>query len=95
MEKKKITPFIMVLIVFSAILLVSLTAYCLSKILAANIEGYIEGVPEKSSKGKVILTSRGCCYWAEDVTVYILDENDNKIVIIEDMVIANGIKNRR
>ena len=39
-------------------------------------------VPEKSEKGKVILASRGCCYWAEDVTVYMLDENGNNTTLI-------------
>lgn len=44
-------------------------------------------VPTESTTGKVILASRGCCFWAEDVTVSLLDEYGNKTVIIyEDSV---------
>lgn len=39
-------------------------------------------IPTESLSGKIILTSRGCCFWAEDVTVSILDEYGNNTVII-------------
>lgn len=41
-------------------------------------------IPTESSPGKIILTSRGCCFWAEDVTVSLLDGNGNKTVIISE-----------
>lgn len=41
-------------------------------------------IPEKSAPNKVILTSRGCCFWAENVIVYILDKNGNKVILIEE-----------
>jgi len=41
-------------------------------------------IPTESSPGKIILTSRGCCFWAEDVTVSFLDGYGNKAVIISE-----------
>ena len=41
-------------------------------------------VPEKSSQGKVTLTSRGCCFWATNVTVSLLDKNEAKTVLISE-----------
>ena len=39
-------------------------------------------IPTKSSAGSVVLTSRGCCFWAEEVTVYILDDSGSKATLI-------------
>ena len=39
-------------------------------------------VPEKSSPGKIVLASRGCCFRASDTTVSLLDENGNRNILI-------------
>lgn len=41
-------------------------------------------VPEKSEHDKVILTSRGCCFWATDATVSLLDENGSRTELISE-----------
>jgi len=41
-------------------------------------------IPLVSAPGKLRLTSDGCCFTATDATVYILDENDSKTVLIEE-----------
>jgi len=40
-------------------------------------------IPEISSQGKVTLTSDGCCFWTSDTTVFLLDSDGNKSVLIE------------
>lgn len=41
-------------------------------------------IPTKSSPEKIILSSRGCCFWATDVTVSLLDGYGNKTIIISE-----------
>lgn len=80
MEKKKIKVLVFVLIILSAL------AVCYVFWLGED-EWQLPKVPEKSSKGKIILASEGCCYWAEDVTVYILTEDGNKTVLISEKTV--------
>ena len=72
--KKRTTVFIVVMLIALSIA----TIYHFTNIYLIDVER----VPGKSQKGKVVLTSRGCCFFAKDVTVYLIDENGNKIVLI-------------
>lgn len=41
-------------------------------------------VPNNSSKNKVILTSRGCCFYVTDATVLLIDESGSETVLISE-----------
>jgi len=73
-----------VIIIISTILAVILACFgFLAMIVWLDVDTPPK-IPQNSEKGKVILTSRGCCFWAEDVTVYVLDEHGNKTVLISE-----------
>ena len=72
--------------VFIGILLF-IIVYCIIGFLFINwldIEPLNPIVPKNSSPGKIILASRGCCFWATDVTVSLLDGNGNNTILISE-----------
>lgn len=44
-------------------------------------------VPQESSPGKLILTSRGCCFWATDAVVSFIDASGKETVLISEKTV--------
>ena len=44
-------------------------------------------VPKESEQGKVVLTSLGCCFWATDAVVSLVDASGNKTDLISEKTV--------
>ena len=76
MTKKKI-------VVVGCIALFIIVIYVSCSLFIAWLdEPLFPDIPERSSRDKVIVTSNGCCFWATDLTVSLLDTEENRTVII-------------
>ena len=76
MKKKRIIA-IGCVVSFIAILIVGVHSF----LVWANEPMHPE-IPENSSQNKIVLTSRGCCFWTTDTTVSLLDERGNRDTLI-------------
>ena len=76
MKKKRIIAIGRV-VSFIAILIVGVHSF----LVWANEPMHPE-IPENSSQNKIVLTSRGCCFWTTDTTVSLLDERGNRDTLI-------------
>lgn len=67
-------------------LLFSIIAVCMVCRMLINwlAEPMYPEVPEKSVSNKVVLTSRGCCFWATNATISLQNESENKTILLSE-----------
>lgn len=68
----------------SIILIILFSLVCFKTLNNWLNEGTVPSIPQRSTKNKVVLASEGCCFWAENVIVYLLDNDGNKTMLIEE-----------